>query len=166
MDAHAPEFARLVAGIGERTPMAMSLSSDVTGDDDIAGELARLLERGRPRDLVTGTTGAGPHRDDLCIQLDGRDARTFASAGQQRTAAIALRLLEARTLRSAGRGHPVLLLDDPFAELDMTRVTRTLELLTQEDVGQVILAVPRDDEIPATFEALARWRISAGEIRT
>ena len=48
----------------------------------------------------------------------------------------------------------------------MKRVTRTLVLLTEEDVGQVILAVPREDEIPATFGALARWHISAGEIAT
>ena len=164
--AHAGEFARLVAAIGEPAPMTVSLDSDVDDASDVAEELARLLERGRQRDLMTGATGAGPHRDDLCVQLDGRDARTFASAGQQRTAAIALRLLEARTLRNARRGHPVLLLDDPFAELDATRAARTLALLTEEDVGQVILAVPREDEIPATFGALARWHIAAGEIAT
>jgi DNA replication and repair protein RecF len=166
VDTHAPEFARLVTAIGERAPMSIAHDSDVGDASDVAGELARLLERGRQRDVMTGTTGAGPHRDDLRVQLDGRDARTFASAGQQRTAAIALRLLEARTLRSAGRGHPVLLLDDPFAELDTTRAARALALLTEEDVGQVILAVPREDEIPSTFEALARWRITAGEVAT
>ena len=164
VDEHASEFARLIAGIGERSPMSVALETDVDNNGDDAAALARLLERGRPRDLVTGTTGAGPHRDDLCIQLDGRDARTFASAGQQRTAAIALRLLEARTLRRAGKAHPVLLLDDPFAELDATRAARTLAVLTEEDVGQVILAVPRADEIPRSFEALTRWRISAGEV--
>jgi DNA replication and repair protein RecF len=166
VSAHAGEFARLVAAIGERAPMSMCHAGDVDDESDVAGALARLLERGRQRDLATGTTGAGPHRDDLCVQLDGRDARTFASAGQQRTAAIALRLLEARTLRGAGRGHPVLLLDDPFAELDTTRAARTLALLTEEDVGQVILAVPREEEIPPTFEALTRWRVAAGEVAT
>ena len=162
---HSHEFTRLVAAIGEQSSMSITHDCDVA-EVEVAEHLAEQLARGRQRDIAMGTTGVGPHRDDLCIQLDGRDARAFASAGQQRTAAIALRLLEARTLRHAGHGHPVLLLDDPFAELDMTRVTRTLALLTEEDVGQVILAVPREDEIPRTFEGLARWRISAGEIAT
>jgi DNA replication and repair protein RecF len=163
---HADEFSRLVEAIGERIPMSVSYECDVDGTDDVRANLAVRLERGRARDLVTGATGCGPHRDDLCIQLDGRDARTFASAGQQRTAAIVLRLLEARTLRRTGHGHPVLLLDDPFAELDMSRVACTLALLMQEDVGQVMLAVPREDEIPATFERLARWRVTGGAIST
>jgi DNA replication and repair protein RecF len=144
----------------------MSYDCDVEDEGDVSVQLAERLHRGRPRDLATGTTGTGPHRDDLCIRLDARDARTFASAGQQRTAAIALRLLEARTLREAGHGHPLLLLDDPFAELDRSRVSRTLELLSKEDVGQVILAVPREDEIPPTFEGLAHWRIARGTIST
>jgi DNA replication and repair protein RecF len=164
--ANAHEFGRLAAAIGEQSVMSITLDCDVADVTDTATRLAQMLERGRQRDLALGATTTGPHRDDLCIQLDGRDARAFASAGQQRTAAIALRLLEARTLRAAGSGHPVLLLDDPFAELDMNRVTRTLALLTEEDVGQVVLAVPREDEIPETFGALARWRITAGEIAT
>src|SRR5205085_882 len=85
----------------EHAPMSISYETDVDNEHDARAELTRLLERGRQRDLVTGTTGAGPHRDDLCIQLEGRDARTFASAAQQRTAAIALRLREARPLRRA-----------------------------------------------------------------
>jgi DNA replication and repair protein RecF len=164
IEANAGEFARLVRAIGEPAAMTMAYECDVEGSHDVAAQLRDRLERGRQRDLVTGTTGTGPHRDDICIQLDERDARTFASAGQQRTAAIALRLLEARTLRGSGHGHPLLLLDDPFAELDRSRVAKTLSLLTEEDVGQVILAVPREDEIPATFEGLARWTISGGVI--
>lgn len=161
---HADEFQRLVRAIGEPAGMTVSYECDVEETNDVAQHLAARLERGRARDLMLGSTGAGPHRDDVCVQIDGRDARTFASAGQQRTAAIALRLLEARTLRSTAQGQPVLLLDDPFAELDARRVAHTLALLSDEALGQVILAVPREDEIPATFSALARWRITSGEI--
>jgi DNA replication and repair protein RecF len=164
---HAPEFARLCAAVGEHSIASLEYESDARDTADPAAHIAGMLERERTRDMQRGTTGAGPHRDDLRISLDGRDARTFGSAGQQRTAAIALRLLEARTLRaSSGGRHPVLLLDDPFAELDMTRTMRTLALLVGEDVGQVVLAVPRDGEIPAQFSALARWRVRSGDIAT
>jgi DNA replication and repair protein RecF len=111
-----------------------------------------------------GVTHAGPHRDDLELTLDARDLRTYGSAGQQRTAAIALRLLEADTLRDAARAEPLVLLDDPFAELDSRRAGRILELLSAEERGQTIVAVPRDADIPEAFTRLERWRVSAGEL--
>jgi len=104
----------------------------------------------------------GPHRDDLALTLDHRDLRVVGSAGQQRTGAIALRLLEAATLRSRRATLPVLLLDDPFAELDNRRAARVLELLLEAGVGQVVLCVPRPEEIPARFTRLARYRIAGG----
>jgi DNA replication and repair protein RecF len=109
-------------------------------------------------------THAGPHRDDLELTLDGRDLRTFGSAGQQRTAAIALRLLEASTLRLASGAEPIVLLDDPFAELDHRRTARILTLLQAEGRGQTVLAVPRAADIPADLTRLERWRVTAGVI--
>jgi DNA replication and repair protein RecF len=161
---HTAEFARLCGAIGEAGRAELAYTSDVDATGDPASAIAELLERNRPRDTFRGTTSIGPHRDDLTITLDEHDARTFGSAGQQRTGAIALRLLEARTLRAGGRGQPVLLLDDPFAELDATRTSRTLALLAAEEPGQVVLAVPREDEIPARFERLARWRVRNGVV--
>jgi DNA replication and repair protein RecF len=165
-DEHGAEFTRLCAAIGERASATLAYESDVAEGADTAPRLAELLSRERAHDVQRGTTSVGPHRDDLNIALDAHDARTFGSAGQQRTAAIALRLLEARTLRATGRGHPVLLLDDPFAELDATRTARTLALLAEEDVGQVMLAVPRETEIPAHFARLTRWRVQGGVVAT
>ena len=118
------------------------------------------LEKKRPIDVKRGITHAGPHRDDLDLSLDGRELRTYGSAGQQRTAAIALRLLEAATLREATRAEPLVLLDDPFAELDARRASRILELLSLEERGQTILAVPRDADIPRGLHAASsdgRW---------
>ncbi|NBW65391.1 DNA replication and repair protein RecF, partial [bacterium] len=111
-----------------------------------------------------GLTHAGPHRDDLSISLDGRDLRTVGSAGQQRTAAIALRLLEAATLRARG-AQPLLLLDDPFAELDRRRADRVLALIdaaSSHGLGQTVLCVPREEEIPDGFTRLERWRVIDG----
>lgn len=160
----APEFARLCAAIGE--PEAAVLTYESGAESDDPAELRDALARERDRDLQRGFTSVGPHRDDLAVSLGGYDARTFGSAGQQRTAAIALRLLEARTLRAHRGRQPVLLLDDPFAELDRTRASHALEVLAADEPGQVVLAVPREEEIPVEFRRLARWRIDAGQVTT
>jgi DNA replication and repair protein RecF len=164
VDAHAPSFAELCAAIGERAAVSLAYASDAATADDVVTTLRSALERGRPRDLARGVTGSGPHRDDVVIALDGRDVRTFGSAGQQRSGAIALRLLAARTLRAALDTPPVLLLDDPFAELDLRRAECTLELLESEVPGQILLAVPRADDIPARFTKFARWSVRDGVI--
>src|SRR5829696_8227261 len=98
----AGRFADLCAAIGEQVPVAMryatSLEPAAMGVQQIADALGRALEQKRGIDMRRGITHAGPHRDDLALTLDGRELRAFGSAGQQRTAAIALRLLEAETL--------------------------------------------------------------------
>jgi DNA replication and repair protein RecF len=131
---------------------------------DHAEELARALEANRAADIRRGITTVGPHRDDLELTLDGRELRVFGSGGQQRTAAIALRMLEAATLRERFAADPVLLLDDPFAELDARRSSRILALLRDAGIGQAILAVPRASDIPAELTRLARWRIVGGVV--
>lgn len=163
-DAHA-EFSRLCEAIGERDPMAIGYESPLADANDVRASLLSALERGRENDVRRGMTHAGPHRDDLSVTLATRDLRLVGSAGQQRTAAIALRLLEAATFRARGGAQPVLLLDDPFAELDRRRAARVLALLddaSSQGVGQTILCVPREDEIPAAFTRLERWRVVDG----
>jgi DNA replication and repair protein RecF len=66
-------------------------------------------------------TLAGPHRDDIVIEIDGRDARTFASQGQQRTVALAWKLAEVAVVEDVLRRKPLLLLDDVMSELDADR---------------------------------------------
>jgi DNA replication and repair protein RecF len=72
-------------------------------------------------DYEKGITGIGPHRDDLELSLDGDGLRAFASQGQQRSAALALKLAELTILREETGEMPVLLLDDVFSELDEER---------------------------------------------
>ena len=163
--AHAARYASVCDAIGERGTPTLRYASSL--DDSRAGAeqaLLEALERKRPLDVKRGITHAGPHRDDLALSLDGRELRTYGSAGQQRTAAIALRLLEAHTLREAARAEPLVLLDDPFAELDARRAERILELLAAEDRGQTIVAVPREDDVPEAFTRLERWRVDGGAL--
>lgn len=167
-ESASPRFAEVCAAIGEQAPVAMryatSLEPASTELQDVRDALTRALEEKRALDLRRGLTHAGPHRDDLALTLDGRELRAFGSAGQQRSAAIALRLLEADTLSERLGARPLLLLDDPFAELDVRRSARILELLAAHGMGQTLLTVPRESDIPPALTQLARWRIADGVI--
>jgi DNA replication and repair protein RecF len=161
-----PRFAAVCAAIGEQAPVGMryatALEPRSRDGADVAAALGVALEQKRALDVRRGLTHAGPHRDDLTLTLDGRELRAFGSAGQQRTAAIALRLLEAETLRERLGAAPILLLDDPFAELDVRRSARILDLLAEHGMGQTLLTVPRETDIPPALTQLARWSIAGG----
>jgi DNA replication and repair protein RecF len=164
IERSAERFAHLCSAIGESAPVALRYASAVAPAQDLADALARALAERRTSDVRRALTHAGPHRDDLILTIGGRELRTFGSAGQHRTAAIALRMVEAETLSDRRGGRPLMLLDDPFAELDLRRASRIVDLLAQEGLGQTILTVPRESDIPAGLPSLERRRIRAGEI--
>lgn len=164
IERRADQFAAHCAAIGENAPVAMRYASVVPPSEDLAGTLAVAFAERRASDVRRGLTHAGPHRDDLTLTIGGRELRTFGSAGQHRTAAIALRMVEAETLSDRRGGRPLMLLDDPFAELDVRRAGRIVDLLTREGLGQTILAVPRESDIPAGLPSRERRRIRGGEI--
>jgi DNA replication and repair protein RecF len=158
-------FETLCHDIGESARVRVKYASSIEWDDDPAAALAAALAGKRSHDLRRGLTQVGPHRDDLVITLDARDVRVFGSAGQQRTAAIALRMLEAATFSERTGRAPLFLLDDPFAELDARRSARILGLLQRDGLGQTMLAVPRESDIPRELTRLARVRMVGGGIQ-
>src|SRR5690606_30192870 len=83
--------------------------------------LAGRLRESRPRDRENGLTSIGPHRDDLLTFLDEKSVRDFASQGQKRSVALALKLAAAHLLEETSGMPPILILDDVFAELDPGR---------------------------------------------
>jgi DNA replication and repair protein RecF len=105
-------------------------------------ELAARIEEVRPRELERGVSLVGPQRDDVTVVLgegdDALDARTYASQGDQRTAALALKLAEHDLLTDALDEPPVLLLDDVFSELDPARREWLAESVSA--AGQTILS--------------------------
>jgi len=82
---------------------------------------AEALEARLDEDLDRGTTGLGPHLDDVGISVAGRDLRRFGSQGEQRLAVLSLLLAEAELLAERGPAPPLLLLDDVLSELDERR---------------------------------------------
>jgi DNA replication and repair protein RecF len=165
VDEHAAEFTSVAERIGEQGHAEMRYSSPFANAEARRDVLLAAFDEKRQLDMRRGLTHVGPHRDDLEITLDERDLRSFGSAGQQRSAAIALRMLEAATLRQHAGAEPLLLLDDPFAELDIHRAGKIMVMLEQRGLGQAILVVPRESDIPAGLMQLDRLTIRAGEIK-
>lgn len=90
-------------------------------DQALSAALYRIFEENRDADIAAGFTTAGPHRDDLEVEIAGLPARVYGSQGQQRSAVLALKLAEATLLRQVTGEQPVALLDDVMSELDASR---------------------------------------------
>ncbi len=84
------------------------------------------VKKSRIQDMRQKTTLVGPHRDDISFHINGVDIRKFGSQGQQRTAALSLKLAEIELVRSIVHDYPVLLLDDVLSELDSSRQNHLL----------------------------------------
>jgi DNA replication and repair protein RecF len=111
------------------------------------GLSVRDLEERLDRDLERGTTGAGPHLEDLEIRASARELRFFGSQGEQRTAVLALLLAEAESLASTRGEGPLLLLDDVLSELDGRRRAALVDALPGE--GQALLSATSAESLPA-----------------
>lgn len=110
----------------------LSESEDVVGlsyEQSWRGELRDALHSSFEDDRFRGYTTIGPHRDDIEVSLEGRDARRQSSQGEQRSLALALRLAGHELVRQQRGVDPLLLLDDVFSELDPARSNRLLGLL-------------------------------------
>jgi DNA replication and repair protein RecF len=155
------QFAAELDCLGEQGPARLRYRgrlelADVAAWDEV---LAATLADDRSR----GATTAGPHRDDLLLEVGNRRLRDYGSTGQQRSAAIALKLIEIATLSEARGTEPALLLDDVFAELDNDRQARLAARL----IGgkrQVFVTSPREDELPSGLD-LPVWVMEAGRVR-
>ncbi len=100
----------------------------------------------RSAELSSRLCLSGPHKDDLVIEINGRDAKSFSSQGQTRTAALALKLAEREMYYSAVGEYPILLLDDVLSELDQRRQEFVLNRIAG---GQVFITCCEDDRLPA-----------------
>ncbi len=97
-------------------------------------QLLTNLKNKRDDDIKFGTSSFGPHREDLEISINGIDARKFGSQGQQRTAALSMKLSELELVKGETGEYPVLLLDDVMSELDPLRQTYLVENLQNVQV--------------------------------
>jgi DNA replication and repair protein RecF len=157
----AEQFRAELDGMGEPGDTRL-LYRSLAGLADPAA-WADALEQARGADRARGMTTVGPHRDDLVLEIGGRPLRGYGSTGQQRSAAVALKLIEIATLSAARCTEPALLLDDVFAELDRDRQGRLARRLLGGGHRQVFLTAPRRDELPAELD-LEIWRMHDGRL--
>ncbi len=127
-----------------------------------AGELERELSRNRERDMKFKLTTAGPHRDDLCVRVNGVDIRRFGSQGQQRTAALSLKLSEIYLVKEIIRDTPILLLDDVLSELDGNRQNYLLNSI--HDVQTLITCTGLDEFVNNRFHINKVFHVVNGQI--
>ncbi len=112
------------------------------------------LEDRLARDIERGTTGVGPHLDEIAVRAGDRDLRTFGSQGEQRLAVLALLLAESELLASRRRVPPLLLLDDALSELDESRRRILSERIGS--VGQSIVTATGPEALPLAPAQLLR----------
>jgi DNA replication and repair protein RecF len=153
----ATEAYRFISDGGEALSLALTGSvSEADEEAALREAFARKLASLRIPERETGLTLAGPHREDLGIDLAARPARDFGSQGQKRSVALSLKLASARLLEAKQGTWPILLLDDVFAELDEARRRRLGDLI--EGKGQVFIANPRPADLPFAPEKTLHLR--------
>lgn len=130
------EVYREISGDGEVAGLVYSVEDQAL--PDLAKQLRDAFERLAPRESRLGLTLAGPHRDDLDFQIDGRSLRSFGSQGQQRSFLLAFKAAQVMDLEDLFKEPPVLLLDDLASELDSSRQAGFFNFLLNRS-GQVFL---------------------------
>lgn len=128
--------------------------------DEIKEQLKNALFERMERDMEAGFTTIGPHRDDLKIKLDGTDLRIYGSQGQQRTAALSLKLAEVEIFKKRFGEAPVLILDDAMSELDRNRRERLLDFL--KGIQTIVTCTDADEELLAFADKV--FCVKKGEI--
>ncbi len=124
--------------------------------------LLEALAEARAVETRRRSTAAGPHRDDLLLQLNGMPAAQFASEGQQRTVALALKLGQARLFRERTEESPLLLLDDIFGELDPARRNALMACLPAE--SQKLITTTNLDWLQDDLKPERLFQVKAGSV--
>lgn len=125
-------------------------------------EFEQRLAFSRERDLKCKMTSVGPHRDDFCFLVNGIDIRKYGSQGQQRTAALSLKLSEIELVKRVTNDNPVLLLDDVLSELDSNRQNYLLNSIG--DIQTIITCTGLDELINNRFSMDKIFKVTSGTI--
>ena len=125
-------------------------------------DLEQAIKNNRERDIRMKSTSVGPHRDDICFMTDEVDIRKFGSQGQQRTAALSLKLSEIELVKEVTKDTPILLLDDVLSELDKHRQNYLLDSIC--DVQTLITCTGVDDFVNHRFSINKMFHVEKGNV--
>ena len=142
---------------GEREQLELIYEPNVRRED-----FATVLRKNREKDIRFKMSSVGPHRDDLCVKVNGIDIRKFGSQGQQRTAALSLKLSEIYLVKRMIHDTPVLLLDDVLSELDSSRQNYLLKSIKK--IQTLITCTGLDDFVNHQFRINRVFRVFDGRV--
>jgi len=142
---------------GEKEDLVIQYEPNVEAE-----EFERALEKNRFQETRQKLTLTGPHRDDLNFIVNGTDIRKFGSQGQQRTAALSLKLSEIELVKKTVKDYPVLLLDDVLSELDSKRQEHLLSEINR--IQTMITCTGLDEFVNSKFRMDKIFRIVDGTI--
>lgn len=146
----------------QKESLDVSYEPSIKPCPDLNAVFYQELQKNRERDLKNRTTGKGPHKDDLKLQIGGIDIRGFGSQGQQRTAALSLKLSEIKLIREETGESPILLLDDVLSELDQERQNYLINSL--EDTQIFITATEISPELEQSLPRIRYFQIKKGTV--
>lgn len=142
---------------GNREALTITYEPNVSSEN-----FEESLKKSRNQDLKQKTTLTGPHRDDISFWINEIDIRRFGSQGQQRTAALSLKLAEIELVKQLIHDYPVLLLDDVLSELDRNRQNQLLSGMDQ--IQTIITCTGLDDFVNHRFQLDRVFRVTEGQV--
>ena len=163
---------RRVAFINQLNEIIFDIHKKLSGDKEeilikyepnvLIEDFERKLKQNQEKDIKLKMTTVGPHRDDICIDVNGIDIRKFGSQGQQRTAALSLKLSEIELVKKITKDTPVLLLDDVLSELDSNRHKYLLDSIG--NIQTIITCTGLDEFINNRFKINRVYKVTNGSV--
>ncbi|MBK9283116.1 MAG: DNA replication/repair protein RecF [Sphingobacteriaceae bacterium] len=129
--------------------VGLAYQSSIGSKDYKAALMANLA-----KDRALTYTSIGPHKDDLEFILSGNSLKKFASQGQQKSYVLALKLAQYEFIKDKKNTTPLLLLDDVYDKLDKNRFTKLIELVSNENFGQVFITDSHADRMQQLFDSM------------
>lgn len=136
--------------------------STVKDFENIEDNFYTLLKKNREKDIDKGITSIGPHRDDFTVFINGIDAKSFGSQGQQRSAVLTMKFSSLKIIKELTSEYPVLLLDDVLSELDFNR--KRYILSTIGDIQTIITCTGIEDLTSYLDKKSKVFKVKDGEI--
>ncbi len=155
------QFYRILSG--EKETISLSYTSQLS-----ATSFMELLQESRAKDRAMEHTTVGVHRDDLELKIEGFPLRKYGSQGQQKSYLIALKLAQYCIVSRDKKERPILLLDDLFDKLDHSRVEQLLQIVAEEEFGQIFITDCNRTRLEAILSSTATpyalYEVEGGEI--
>ncbi|MCI8799015.1 DNA replication/repair protein RecF [Acetatifactor muris] len=142
---------------GDRENLVIHYEPDVEIED-----FEQKLRQSQEKDIRSKMTSTGPHRDDFSFMIENVDIRRYGSQGQQRTAALSLKLSEIELVKKITKDNPILLLDDVLSELDSNRQNYLLNSIG--DIQTIITCTGLEEFVNHRFEINRVYRVSEGTV--